>query len=284
MSQVDTKKYRFAFFGTPELARIALQELCKHGLIPTVVITAPDKPAGRGMRLTPTPVKVYAEQKNIQVFTPQKITAEFIAGLAAQGPWDFFIVAAYGKILPKAILALPTYGTLNIHPSLLPKYRGPAPLEYVLLSDDTETGVTIMLIDELVDHGPILVQECFPLPETETIQALAEKSALRGAILIAEHIDPWIAGTLKPTAQNHEGATVTKKIEKSAGEISLNEPAWELWKKFRALSLRPGLYFYTEHNGVKTRVKIKTARWENGQFLIETVIPENGKPMPFSAL
>ncbi len=284
MSQGATKKYKFVFFGTPGLAQIALDELCQQGLMPALVITAPDKPAGRGMKLTASPVKTYATEHGIPVATPQKITPEFIAELKHQEQWDFFVVAAYGKILPKILLELPTHGILNIHPSLLPKYRGPAPLEYVLLSDDTKTGVTIMLIDELIDHGPILIQEHFPLPETETIKTLAEKSAVRGAALIAEHIDAYLAGTMQPREQDHAQATFTKKIEKGSGEVSLDEQPWELWKKFRALAVRPGLYFYMERNSVKTRVKIKTARWENGQFLIETVIPENGKLMPFSAL
>ncbi len=275
---------KYAFFGTPAVAKIALETLIGKRLVPQLVVTAPDAPSGRGLRLTPSPVKTFALEQQIAVATPEKITKEFIAELSAQGPWDFFVVVAYGKILPESLLAISAHGVLNIHPSLLPKYRGPAPLESVLLSDDTETGVTIMLLDTEVDHGPVLVQEQWPLPETETFETLAEKSFIRGGELIAELAPKLLDKTVTPAEQDHAQATFTKKFIKEDGLVRLEETPWELWKKYRALHRRPGLYFFHEKEGKSMRIKIKSARWEGGRFIIETVIPENGRPIPFERL
>ena len=268
---------RFIFFGTPDIAAIALQTLIDLGYSPELVITAPDKERGRGLQLTPTPVKKVALEHHLAIETPDRLTKEYREYLMEKGPWDFFVVAAYGKILHAELLAIPQYGTLNIHPSLLPKYRGPAPLEYVLLSNDTETGVTIMLLDELVDHGPIVLQKAFPLPPEETITTLSEKSAHLGAALLAEAMEGLKSGALVPQEQHHEFVTFTKKIQKEDGLVTLTEDPWELWKKYRAFKERPGIYFYTQKGAISIRVKIKTAIWQDGVFIIETVIPENGK-------
>ena len=149
---------RFVFFGTPEFAMIILEELELKGLLPLLVVTAPDKPKGRKLVVTPSEVKLWAQAHDIPVLTPEKLkNEEFVAELSKQ-EWDLFVVAAYGKIIPKNILEMPKRGVLNVHPSLLPKFRGSSPIESAILSDEKFTGVTIMQLDEEMDHGPVLAQ------------------------------------------------------------------------------------------------------------------------------
>lgn len=273
--------YRYVFFGTPHIAETALQKLVEGGLVPSLVVTGMDKKQGRGMVLTPTPVKAFAEAHGIPILTPVKITPEVISELKEQGPWDFFVVVAYGKILKQELLDIVNGKVINIHPSLLPKYRGPSPIESVLLSDDTETGVTVMEIDALVDHGPIIAQESFDLPPETVRTDLETKSAIQGADMILNHIEAYVSGTSVPTPQDHDASTHTKKIQKEDGDITTLASDWEKWKHFRAYIGWPGTYFYTTHKGARVRVKITKAHWDNA-FVIDEVIPENQKPLPFS--
>ena len=158
-------KATFAFFGTDEFSVVVLNTLKNLGFVPSFIITTPDQPKGRKMILTPPPVKVWAEENKIKIIQPTSLknideqSRHALDGLNDQGLPLIFLVASYGKIIPKNILDIPTHGTLNIHPSLLPKYRGASPLETAILSGDTETGVTIIKLDEEMDHGPILIQE-----------------------------------------------------------------------------------------------------------------------------
>ena len=154
---------KWVFFGSPDFSAHALSILKERGLVPDLIITAPDRPAGRGLVLTPSPVKIWAEHNGVEVLAPEKLKDESVRSRLEQTKWDFFLVFAYGKILRDWLLNMPTCGTLNIHPSLLPKFRGSSPITSFILSNETETGVTIMKIDEEVDHGPILSQEVIPL-------------------------------------------------------------------------------------------------------------------------
>lgn len=273
------RHYRFAFFGTPTIAVTALTALVGEGLTPSLIITAPDRPSGRGMRMTPSPVKIYAQEHGIPCITPEKITQDIIEQIKQEGPWDFFVVVAYGKILKQNLLDIPEKKVINIHPSLLPKYRGPAPIEAALLSDDIETGVTVMEIDAEVDHGPIIAQEVLPLNQEITAPELETLSALRGAALIAEHIDGYLTKTLVPTPQDHNSATYTRKIEKSDGIIDETMTDWEKWKRYRAYTPWPGVRFFVQKKGTTVAVKINKARYNNNSFEIIECTPENGKPL-----
>jgi len=260
---------RIVFFGTPQLGVQVLEKLILTGFKPVAVVTREDKPAGRGQKSTPPPVKIIAEKYKICVLQPKKLkdNQEIISNLKNFSP-DLFIVAAYGRIIPREILDIPKYGTLNVHPSLLPKYRGASPIQSAILNGDEETGVTIILLDEELDHGPIIAQEKVPITKTETTQSLTEKLGKLGAKLLADIIFDWIEGKIKPRNQNHKKATFTKILTKEDGYIDLSNPPSP--KKFnlmvRAFYPWPGTW----------------TKWQNKiiKFLPENLIqPEGKKPM-----
>jgi methionyl-tRNA formyltransferase len=197
--------------------------------------------------------------------------------LSQADTWDFFLVVAYGKILPQSLLDIVHGKVLNLHPSLLPKYRGPSPLESVLLSNDTETGVTIMELDKEVDHGPIVAQKEFELPIEMTVETLTEKSAVVGIELFSESIDRYLSGELVPTAQAHDAATHTRKYIKADGLLSDASSDLAKWKLFRAFGDRGWVHFNTTRHNEPLIVKITKASYEDEAFVIEEVIPENGK-------
>lgn len=242
---------RIAFFGTPELARIILQTLCENSYEPTLVITAPDKPAGRGNKLAPPPVKTYAQERGIEVLQPERLGD--IAADLERGGFDLFIVAAYGVIIPRSILDIPARGTLNVHGSLLPKYRGASPIQAAILNGDSETGPTIMLMDAKMDHGPILAQRTFPIAKNETGATLFEKMAREGALLLVETLPGWLAATVKVVEQEHEQATYTKLITKEDGHIRWEESARVLERTIRAYDPWPGTFSF--YNGMRVKIR-----------------------------
>ena len=267
----------FAFFGTDEFAVRVLEELRARGIVPRQIITAPDKPKGRHLVLTPPPVKIWAQKHSIGFLQPEKLD-EITAKKLRAGSYELFIVVAYGKILPPAIVQMPPHGVLNLHPSLLPKYRGPSPIQTAILNGDEETGTTIMLCDEQIDHGPILKTQSVKL-KTQNYLELRDELAKLGAQLLAEIIPDWIAGKIKPVPQDDTQATYTKKILKEDGEIKLTDDPELNFRKFRALTPWPGIYFFA--NG--TRIKITQARLADSKFVIEKVIPESKKEMSWDA-
>lgn len=267
------------FFGTPEFSVLTLEALKVSGFLPEIVVTSEDKPVGRHQIMTPSPVKLWAESHNIPVLTPTKIDDEFISELKLKS-LDLFIVAAYGKILPQKLLDLPQFGTLNVHPSLLPLYRGASPLEGPILHGDQTTGITIMKIDEMVDHGPIVAQEIVPLTGNETTPELGKTLFYRGGEMLSKIIPEYIVGKIILTEQDHTNATFTKKIKKEDGLVDLGvELPSMLWRKFRAYYGWPGIYFMDKNN---KRVKITDAVYEDGKFKILKVIPEGKKEMVYS--
>ena len=203
----------FAFFGTSELSVKVLDILMKNGYTPEIVITAPDKPKGRKMILTPPPVKVFAQVNNLKIaqpaslstyhsfepegsqslngLPPRLIGGQATAPLHRRAGYDLLIVASYGKIIPKSILEIPKFGTLNIHPSLLPKFRGPSPIQSFIMSGEEETGVTIMLMDEQVDHGKILSRKEFEARSTK--HEIRDKSEIRNPKLNAKELEEKLA-------------------------------------------------------------------------------------------
>ena len=273
---------RFAFFGTRSIALPVLEALERHHYTPSLIVTAPDKKAGRGMMITSPPTKEWAKERGIEVFQPITLRDDTAyTFLAARMPFDFFVVASYGKIIPSSLLSLPSRGTLNVHPSLLPALRGPSPIQAALLSEHT-TGVSIMVMDEEVDHGPVLVRNEiqfpeWPLPYPEVEKKLGEE----GGELLAKILPLYLDKTIDPIPQDHESATYTKKILKEDGFIHLQGNPESLYRKYCAYKPWPGVYFIGHHSktGESVRVKITEARFENQQFIIEKVIPENRKEM-----
>ncbi|MFC1721197.1 methionyl-tRNA formyltransferase [Patescibacteria group bacterium] len=272
-------KIDFIFFGTPQFAVFALEELEKEGLLPSLVVTAPDRPAGRGLALTKSPVKIWAEEHSIKISQPEKLNEEFIDKLKTDS-YELAIVAAYGKIIPNEILDTPKHGTLNAHPSLLPKYRGPSPLEAQILAGDEEAGISIMLLDEEMDHGPILAQEKFELGNLNK-EELGEKLFRLGGQMLANIIPNWVSGEITAHEQNHEQATYTKKIAKQDGLVDLNDDSKTNWNKFRAYYGWPGTFFFTKRYGKEIRVKITDAEFKNNEFVVKKVIPEGKKEINY---
>ncbi len=274
---------KYVFFGTPDIARQSLEALAAGGALPELIVTAPPRRQGRGMHVEETPVTEFAREYDIPTITPEKITAEVIELLAAAGPWDFFFVVAYGKILPTTLLNIVDGKVLNLHPSLLPLYRGPSPLESVLLSDDIETGVTIMELDKEVDHGPIVAQVAFSLPEDMDIETLTAKSAAEGIALFMNAIEQYLSEEIIPTPQRHEHATLTRKYAKTDCSIDDVTDDWQKWKIFRAFGIRGWVHFTTERHGRPLKVKITKASYQDEAFVIEEVIPENGKRQSYGS-
>jgi len=218
-------KPRIIFFGTPGLGVQVLEKLIFAGFKPIAVVTRVDKPVGRGQKPTPPPVKIIAEKYKITVLQPNKLkdNQEIISNLKTFSP-ELFIVTAYGRIIPKEILDMPKFGVLNIHPSLLPKYRGASPIQSAILAGEKETGVTIILLDEEMDHGPIIAQKKIRLSGTENAEDLRKKLGDVGAKLLIKTIPAWIEGKIKPKEQNHQEATFTKMLTKNDGYIDLDNP------------------------------------------------------------
>lgn len=288
---MQTNSLKIAFFGTPQVAVYVLDELKKAGIAPNLIITAPDKPAGRNLTLTPPPAKIWAEENFIGTFQPKTLKDKnAVQAIEEEGPWDIFIVAAYGNILPKKILDIPKHGTLNVHPSLLPKLRGASPIQTAILKED-ETGVSIMLIDEEMDHGPIIAQEKVALWKEGVLpkaSELEETLARRGGQMLAEILPKWIAKEIQTREQDHKSATFTQKITKEDGLIDLDDDAEKNYRKIQAFNIWPRAYFFMEKNAKhlkdnkKIRVIITEAKLEDGKLVIEKVIPEGKKEVPYS--
>ncbi|OJI06852.1 MAG: methionyl-tRNA formyltransferase [Candidatus Vogelbacteria bacterium CG22_combo_CG10-13_8_21_14_all_37_9] len=270
---------KWAFFGTDEFSVLVLVELAKTGLKPDLIISTPDQVQGRHLTLSPPPIKIWAQKNKIPLLQPESLKKDFIF---SSGSWDLFLVASYGKIIPESILEIPTHQVLNIHPSLLPLYRGPSPLQSALLNGETETGVTIMLVDPEMDHGPILAQEKIDLTEGTNYLVLEKHLAILGAQLFAKIIPTWLTGQIKAGVQNHALATYTRKFLKADGEINLADSGLTNYHKYQALHPRPGVFTYLNHKKQPLRIIIKQAHLEADQFIIDRVIPEGRKEITWT--
>src|SRR3989344_6189633 len=234
------KKLNFVFFGGEPLAVPTLEILYKSGFVPSLIVCNPDKPAGRNLEITPPPTKLWALEHGISILQPEKLDAEFALKLSTF-KLELGIVVSYGKIIPKEFLNLGTFGLINIHPSLLPLYRGPSPIVAPILNGDTSTGVTIIKIDEEMDHGPILAQEKINLNGNEFVIDLEQTLAKLGAELLVKLLQNPIASGKK---QDESKATYCKKIKKEDGLVNLEEePPSVLWNKSRAYSSWPRIFF-----------------------------------------
>ena len=271
-----TNNVKIAFFGNSEFSLIVLKELKKNGIVPELIVTTPDKPQGRKMIVTPTPTKIWAQDNSIECVEPKRLQDEtFIEKIKN---YNLFIVASYGKIIPKNIIDLPKYKVLNIHPSLLPKYRGPSPLQTQILNDEKNIGVSVMLIDEKEDHGPILVQKKVDITEWPIgFFTLQETLAKEGSKLLAEILPDYLSGKIKAKAQNESEATNTKKVAKADGLIDLSAKQYNNYLKTLAFEEWPKTYF--EING--KRLIITKAVWKENNLEILKVIPEGKKEMNY---
>ena len=277
------KDIKFIYWGTPDVASKTLNMLIEGGYVPSLVITSPDRKVGRGLVLTSTPVKMLAEKNNIEVLNPEKIDEDFLEKLSTLN-FELSIVVAYGKILPESIINMPKHGTLNIHYSLLPKYRGASPLESALLNGDTETGVSIQKMVRKLDAGGIVAEKVIPIDNEISKENLREILIKEGAELLIATIPDYLENKITPTEQDESQATHSNKIKKGDGEIDINDDAKTNYNKYRAYSGWPGTYFFIEKDGKKTRMKITKAKYENNSFVIERVIPEGKKEMEYKNL
>ena len=271
---------RIAFFGTPAFTTAFLDVLDSRGYRPSLIVTNPDRPAGRGMTMTSPEPKIWAQSHDVHVLQPEKLDDAFFAELS-QTPWDLFVVIAYGKIIPEQIINLPTHGTINVHYSLLPQYRGATPVESAILNGDTTTGVSIQHMRYKLDSGPILAQQELNIEDGDTTPVLRDKLNAIAYTLLVEVIQNLTKGTHKAIEQQHSAATFCHKITKEDGLVSLSDDPIVLYRKYRAYTPWPGLYFFGERNGKPVRVKITKAHWD-GTFVIDEVIPEGKNTIPYS--
>ena len=231
---------RVAFFGSPDFAIPTLEALLDSPYRPTVVVTQPERPAGRGRQPQAPPIKPVAEAAGIDVLQPERLREpDAVAAFAAYAP-DLSIVVAYGQILPPSVLQLPAHGTLNVHASLLPRWRGASPIQAAILAGDAETGVTIMLVDEGEDRGPTLAKQPEPIRTDDDAGALSGRLERAGATLLLETIPRWLGGEITPTPQDETLVTRARRIKKQQGQIDWTRPAREIERQVRAFSPWPG--------------------------------------------
>ncbi|MGB9639546.1 MAG: methionyl-tRNA formyltransferase [Anaerolineales bacterium] len=234
-------KPKIVFMGSAEFALPILEKLVEQYEIQGV-ITQPDRPAGRGKTLTPPPVKTLAQKLDLFILQPTKLLEPAAFNQLKVWQPDLIVVAAFGQILRPPVLQLPRYGCLNVHASLLPRWRGAAPIAAAILHGDQQTGVTIMQMDEGIDTGPILRQKPIPIFDQDTTQTLTKRLAREGADLLIETIPDYLSGKCKPIPQDDSQATYAAMIKKEDGFLDFNETAVQLWRKIRAYNPWPCAY------------------------------------------
>jgi methionyl-tRNA formyltransferase len=285
---------KLAYFGSSNFSVYVLDELEKLGILPGLVITTPDKPKGRKLVLTPTPVKTWAQEHNIEVLDPKSLknNSELNSHLSSVN-CDLFLVASYGKIIPKDIFDMPEHKTLNIHPSLLPKYRGASPVVSQILNDEKEVGVTIMQIDEEMDHGNIVKLKEVKIEKLLGRIELEERLAREGARLFAEILPDWLEGKLEAKPQEESEATYCSKIKKEDGLLDLDDDQRKNYLKFLAYQGWPGTYFFENNKRIiVTDLKIENCpdsssgssiliNQNREKLKILSVKPEGKNEMPY---
>jgi methionyl-tRNA formyltransferase len=260
---------RVVFMGAPELSCASLQALvAEPGFQVVGVVTQPDRPKGRDLKLQPTPVKELALRESLPILQPEKARSDaFLTELRALQP-ELIAVAAYGQILPKAILDMPRFGCLNVHTSLLPKYRGPAPIQWAIINGDAETGVTIMKIAPALDTGDMLAQASTAIGPEDNSATLHDRLAKIGADLLVRSIPDYITGKLVPRPQPVEGVSYAPKINKQDGRIDWQQPASDIWNRIRGLMPWPGAYTFVPASPQPQMLKVWQAE----------VAPSQGTP------
>jgi methionyl-tRNA formyltransferase len=267
----------FIFFGTPDVAKKTLDILKENGYIPACIVTSPDAPAGRGMTMTPSPVSTWAEDNFIDCIKPTVIDDDFINTISEYNA-DLFIVVAYGKILPERLIKLPKFETINIHYSLLPKYRGASPVEQALLNGDRMTGVSIQQMVFKMDAGDIISEQEIPIDITDTKSTLREKLIIRGGELLVSTLPNIFNKKITLKQQDENLATRCKKIKKEDGLIKIDGDAWENYNKYRAYEGWPSIFFMKDGK----RIKITKALYTDDKFVIVRVVPEGKKEIDYA--
>lgn len=261
---------KIIFAGTPDFAAVALEALLQTSHEIVAVYTQPDRPSGRGLKLKASPVKELAILQNIPVYQPASLKGETDQGFMASLKADVMVVAAYGLLLPAAVLKIPKFGCINIHPSLLPRWRGAAPIQRTVFSGDKETGVTIMQMDAGLDTGPILLQTSHPLTGDETSQTLHDQLAVEGAQALVETLALLDENKLIPKAQDNHLATYASKISKEEALIDWEQPAQEIENIIRAFN--PWPVAYTSWQNQNLRIWMAKALNQNHQATPRTIV------------
>jgi methionyl-tRNA formyltransferase len=265
---------KIVFAGTAAFAVPSLKALVDAGHEIQLVITQPDRPARRGMKLTPPPVKVAAQEVGLQVFQPERIRDPEAVERIRQLQPDLLVVVAYGQIIPRSVLAIPKQGVLNVHASLLPRHRGAAPVAGAILAGDSETGVTIMRMDEQLDHGPLLATRETAIERGEAAPALSTRLAAIGAGLLVETLEG--IEEIEAVEQDHGAATVTRRLSREDGELEWEMGALEIDRRVRALQPWPGVTLPTK----KGRIKVLSGHVEGDRYVLDVVQLPGKKPAP----
>jgi methionyl-tRNA formyltransferase len=233
---------RVVFMGTPAFVLPVVEALVGAGYHVVGVFTQPDKPTGRGLAMEPPPVKVWAQGRGVPVFQPPSLRRPEAQEVLRRLEPQVIVAAAYGKVLPPSVLSLPPLGCVNVHPSLLPRYRGPSPVQAAILNGDAVTGVTVMLMDEGLDTGPILAQRQEPVRNDDTARTLTERLFRLGAALLVETLERWARRELSPIPQDPTQAVTTRLLTKEDGWLDFHRPAVFLWRMVRAYDPWPGAF------------------------------------------
>lgn len=291
---------RLVFFGSSDIAVASLEHLATAGCAPTLIITAPDKPQGRHLELVPSEVGIWADTHNIPTLRPDTLKGEEIVERLRAENADLFVVVAYGKIIPQVVLDLPRLGTINMHPSLLPRHRGPCPIESQILTEERgeDVGVSIMLLDADIDHGPVLAQRDrlaelegrWPIKASELRPLLAR----HGGELLAAVVGDIKAYLAKAHEQDHSQATFCTKMTKDDALIDLSDDPETNYRKILAYDVWPRAYFFAERHGRtdrgpspakrsdrQVRVIVTEATLDKGALIIKKVIPEGKREMAY---
>jgi methionyl-tRNA formyltransferase len=263
---------RIVFAGTPDFALASLRALVEGGNAPVAVFTQPDRPAGRGKKLTASPVKRYALEQDIPVQQPASLRdAQAVERLAALDP-DLLVVAAYGLILPQEVLDIPTHGCLNVHASILPRWRGAAPIQAAILAGDAQTGISLMAMEAGLDTGPVFHVEETPIREDETAGELHDRLAALGARALVGQLDAIVAGRVEPIPQDDALATYAPKIDKQDARIDWGLPAIAVARRIRAYNPFPGAFCCGGDSQAPLRIKIWKASVAPGSAEPGTVL------------
>ncbi|MFA7285679.1 MAG: methionyl-tRNA formyltransferase [Candidatus Paceibacterota bacterium] len=270
---MQDKNFKFVFFGTPDVASKTLEILKESGFLPSLIVTATDKPQGRKMLLTPPPAKVWAIENNTEYIQPEKFDEEVIQKLR-QIEATLFIVVAYGKILKEEIINMPTLGSVNIHYSLLPKYRGASPVESAILNGDKITGVSIQQMEYKMDSGPLIATVKTKIEEAETAPELRKRLIQIGGDLLCQMLPKIINKEISTIPQDEDQATFCKKIKKEDGLVDIEkDKSIEMYNKYRAYKAWPRIFYFKDNK----RVIITEAVLHDEKFIIKKIIPEGGK-------
>jgi len=253
---MGNQEIKIVFFGTPEFAAVILKALIDSDFDISAVFTQPDKKVGRKQEVIFSPVKDLALKNKIKIFQPQDLRESGLSEEIRKIKPDLFIVAAYGKILPNVILEIPKLSAINVHASLLPKYRGASPVQCAILEGEEETGVTLMRMNEKMDEGDILVQEKIKIDKNETADILLGKLGKLGAKMIVEFIPKWIEKKIEPVEQDHGRATYCKPVKREDGKINWNAAAEEIFCQWRAYHPWPGIFSELNIKNQPKRLKL----------------------------